>query len=56
MQTILTLFGAIISYAVYEYVSGLWKNIKAAKRSGLPYIIARMDPYLDGIVQRLQET
>jgi hypothetical protein len=44
MQTILILIGAAILYAVYQYASGLWSNIEAAKKSGLPYIVARTSP------------
>lgn len=32
---------AILGYFVYSNLSGLRKNIAAAKRSGLPYMIAR---------------
>lgn len=44
MQTILILLGAVISYVMYEYVSGLRSNIEAAKKSGLPYVVARACP------------
>lgn len=32
---------AIVVYWIYSNISGLLKNIAAAKRSGLPYIIVR---------------
>jgi hypothetical protein len=32
---------AVASYSIYSIVSGLLKNIAAAKRTGLPYIVAR---------------
>lgn len=36
----IALVGAIL-YWVYSNVSGLLRNIAAAKRSGLPYVVAR---------------
>lgn len=41
MQSVLILIGAALAYAVYIYISSLRQNIAEAKRSGLPYIIAR---------------
>lgn len=35
-------------YWVYSNIAGLQKNIAAAKRSGLPYVIARESHYLFG--------
>jgi hypothetical protein len=32
---------ALASYSIFSNVSGLLKNIAAAKRTGLPYIVAR---------------
>lgn len=41
MRSILALIGITVVYSVYRYVSGLRHNIAEAKRSGLPYIVAR---------------
>jgi hypothetical protein len=41
MQTIILLGLTAVSYLVYTYISGLQRNIAAAKKSGLPYIVAR---------------
>ncbi|KAH7262312.1 cytochrome P450 [Fusarium tricinctum] len=44
MQTII-LFGlTAVSYLVYTYISGLQGNIAAARKSGLPYIVAPFSP------------
>ncbi|UZP35738.1 hypothetical protein NXS19_003554 [Fusarium pseudograminearum] len=44
MQTVLLLVGAAILFAAYKYASGLRSNIEAAKKSGLPYIVAPWSP------------
>lgn len=41
LSSILLLFGAAIAYGIYSVVSGLRKNIAAAKRTGLPYYVIR---------------
>jgi hypothetical protein len=41
-STVLLALGGISAYFCYSNISGLQKNIAAAKRSGLPYIITRM--------------
>lgn len=41
MQTIILLGLTALTYLVYTYISGLQGNIAAAKKSGLPYIVAR---------------
>jgi hypothetical protein len=33
---------AIVGYFIFASISGLRKNIAAAKRSGLPYVVTRM--------------
>jgi hypothetical protein len=44
MQTVLVLVSTAVLYAVYKYASGLRNNIEAAKKSGLPYIVAPCSP------------
>lgn len=41
MQSMLALIGLVLAYSIYSYVSKLRYNIAEAKRSGLPYIVAR---------------
>ncbi len=41
VSSILLLLGAAIGYGLYSVVSGLRKNIAAAKRAGFPYFILR---------------
>jgi len=41
MRTVVSLAGATIAYSVYAAVQGLRKNIAAARRSGLKYVISR---------------
>jgi len=36
--------GAAALYAVYVYFNGLLKNIAAARKTGLPYLVVRMSP------------
>lgn len=43
--TIFVAFVAIFGYFLYSNISGLYQNIAAAKRSGLPYIIVPWDIY-----------
>ncbi|KAL3608107.1 hypothetical protein FPOAC2_03100 [Fusarium poae] len=44
MQTVLVLVSTAVLYAVYKHASGLRNNIEAAKKSGLPYIVAPCSP------------
>jgi hypothetical protein len=41
VSTVAIALTAIVSYWIYSNIAGLSKNIAAAKRSGLPYIITR---------------
>ncbi|KAI1105339.1 cytochrome P450 [Jackrogersella minutella] len=45
VSAILLLLGAIISYCIFNIVSGLRANIAAAKRSGLPYYVVPIGPW-----------
>ncbi|KAI1463857.1 cytochrome P450 [Daldinia caldariorum] len=45
LSTLLLLQVAAILYFIYSIVSGLRKNIAAAKRSGLPYYIVPISPW-----------
>ncbi|KAI2602085.1 cytochrome P450 [Hypoxylon sp. NC1633] len=42
---VLLLLGAAISYCVFNVLYGLWVNIAAAKRSGLPYHVVPISPW-----------
>ncbi|KAK2810188.1 hypothetical protein FQN50_003158 [Emmonsiellopsis sp. PD_5] len=42
----LLIVGAAIAYTIYSFISGLQFNIAEAKRSGLPYIVARMFKFM----------
>ena len=41
VSSVLLLLGAVVAYGLFTTVSGLLKNIAAAKRSGLPYYVIR---------------
>lgn len=41
MQSMLALIGLVLAYSIYSYISKLRYNTAEAKRSGLPYIVAR---------------
>lgn len=41
MKSLLIAAGATVAYGLYWYISHLRHNIAEAKRSGLPYIVAR---------------
>jgi hypothetical protein len=41
VSSVLLATAALVAYWIYSIVSGLWKNIAAAKRTGLPYVVAR---------------
>ena len=43
-STIALAIAGLAFYWIYSNISGLYRNIAAAKRSGLPYIIARKSP------------
>ncbi|KAF7554827.1 hypothetical protein G7046_g6705 [Stylonectria norvegica] len=43
-QTLLLIVGSAVVYAVYSSISSLRTNIAAAKKTGLPYIIAPCSP------------
>jgi hypothetical protein len=46
IRTVVSLAGAAIAYSVYVTIIGLRKNIAAAKRSGLKYVVSRKSPEL----------
>ena len=41
VSSIVLLLGAAVAYGIFATVSGLSRNIAAAKRSGLPYYVIR---------------
>jgi hypothetical protein len=41
VQSIAIVLIAVVSYWFYSIVSGLLKNIRAAKLTGLPYVVTR---------------
>ncbi|RYO73973.1 hypothetical protein DL766_006226 [Monosporascus sp. MC13-8B] len=45
ISSVLLLFGAALAYGLYSIVSGLRRNIAAAKRTGLPYYVIPLDIY-----------
>lgn len=45
VSSIYALVGVVVVYGVYSYVSGLQRNIAEAKKTGLPYIVARTCPW-----------
>ena len=46
VSSVVMLLGAAVAYGLFTIISGLWKNVAAAKRSGLPYyVIRKLVPY-----------
>lgn len=52
MKSVVLALGAVLGYAIFSYLSGLRRNINAAKKSGLPYVVART--YEHGCAQPIQ--
>ncbi|CAN8105760.1 unnamed protein product [Discula destructiva] len=44
-STLLSLLGVVIAYGVYALVRGFLKQIAAAKKTGLPYVVAPASPH-----------
>jgi hypothetical protein len=42
VSSVVALVGAVAAYGVFSTVSSMLKNIAAAKRSGLQYVVVRM--------------
>lgn len=42
LSALYVLAGAVLAYGAFTYFNGLRSHIADAKRSGLPYVVARM--------------
>ncbi|PSR99029.1 cytochrome P450 [Coniella lustricola] len=45
IPTFWLLLGSVLAYGVFYYAQGLRSNVAAARRSGLPYVIAPVSPF-----------
>jgi hypothetical protein len=45
VSTLLVVVGAAVAYWVFNVLSALRRNVAAAKKTGLPYYLARKSPH-----------